>query len=174
MTYFLCYIAGYTGVSMVNNKTIASVVPLDYEPYPTLEIGKGQLVDVRFLFQVGGGYPLLVGRGKFPLVWMGALAQPGNRWISIVERNVSRQPTVSVNLSEVQEPNGIVARVEVTVGDTVALRVSGYSYDRARIDQLDLRPIGFSVFVDGNGVHAGGMTIGTLNVSNADAVFSFG
>lgn len=118
-------------------------VPIDYVPYENVSFCGNTLVNTRFIFEIRGSHPLLVGKGLFPYVWINAPSKPNqmiSEWERIVERSTAKFSLVQVN------NDFLGKKLSITVNGITMLNISNFTSDSVIIDEIDLRPIGISMF----------------------------
>jgi hypothetical protein len=114
-------------------------LPSDYKPFQRLMVCGNNFINGEVPVSVGGKPAFLVGQGAMPLLWLWAF-EPRNR--------NEPQPVVLANRVSFQ-----VLTIDVTI-DHLLVRLPGgtiidvrvEAVDRARIVELDLRPIGINIW----------------------------
>lgn len=142
-------------------------LPPTYQPYEQLTLCSNSLIGGGQLIQTGNSFPLLIGKGATPQIWLQAPTDPaGKAFAPLVSASVATHPAVSV----FTEGGALV----VYAGGQLVLRVRQISDQQAEVDELDLRPIGFNIF--GNKTHliAGGMNMSGNTVAGGGTFLAFG
>lgn len=142
-----------------------SDLPKNYKAYGQLEVCSNTLNGGGVLAVVGDVPPLLVGGGERPMVWLQAPTDfTGKNFITLVEASVSSHPSVNVvALGQV---------VKVFVANDEILSIVQTDNNHAVIDHLDLRPIGFNIVGDGEGLQIGGASFATSTFSGIGSLVS--
>ena len=138
--------------------------PQDYVPYERLIICTNTLEGGGFLFEMSGQYPLLIGKGDPPLVWITIPSQRGRR--AVVTASKSAEKSVSVV--------SILGGTQVVSGGKVILSARQNSQNEAVVDQIDLRPFGINVHGDKSGLKVGGMSLTGNRFTGVRTMFNFG
>jgi hypothetical protein len=127
-----------------------STLPEAYRPYDRLTLCSNFVIGGGHLIQVGEVLPLLVGCGEVPQVWLQAPTdRAGKEFVKLVVASVAAHPAVLVNVD-----GGVLS---VSAGGKKVLQVRAVRPDEAVVDILDLRPVGFNIFGDANGLSVGGV-----------------
>jgi hypothetical protein len=144
-----------------------NTLPEGYRPYDKLTLCSNVLIGGGHLIQVGELLPLLVGNGEIPKVWLQAPTDPsGKQFIQLVVASVATHPAVVVSVTD-----GILS---VSAGGKKVLQVRGVGPDEAAVELLDLRPVGFNIYGDKNGLSAGGMQMSGNTVSGGGTFLALG
>lgn len=144
-----------------------NTLPAGYRPYGRLTLCSNLLIGGGHLIQVGEVLPLLVGNGEIPQVWLQAPTdRTGKQFIQLVVASVAAHPAVLISVSD-----GILS---VGAGGKKVLQVREVGFDEAVVELLDLRPIGFNIFGDKNGLSAGGMQMSGNTVSGGGTFLALG
>ena len=144
-----------------------NTLPEEYHPYGRLTLCSNLLIGGGHLIQVGEVLPLLVGNGETPKVWLQVPADPaGKQFIQMVVASVATHPAVLVSVI-----GGILC---VSAGGKKVLQVRGIGPNEAVVELLDLRPVGFNIFGDTNGLSAGGMQMSGNTVSGGGTFLALG
>jgi hypothetical protein len=141
-------------------------LPLTYKPYQKLTLCSNRLIGGGHIIQAGNSLPLLIGRGPTPQVWLQAPTDSsGKAFALLVSASVATHPAVSVTME-----GGALA---VFAGGQLILRVRQISDQEAEVDELDLRPIGFTIFGDKRSLNAGGMHMSGNTVAGGSTFLVF-
>jgi len=140
-------------------------LPKNYKAYGQLEVCSNTLKGGGVLAVVGDVPPLLFGQGDRPMVWLQAPTDfTGKNFITLVEASVSSHPSVNV----VALGHG----VKVLVANDEILSIVQMDNNKAIIDHLDLRPIGFNIVGDEEGLQIGGASFATSTFSGIGSLVS--
>lgn len=140
-------------------------LPKQFKPYGSLKICSNTLYNGGYLASIGDNLPLVIGKGKTPLIWLQALNDIDNKiFIPIVESSLSKNSNVFVTKS----PQSL----SIAIQNQPILFLRIINEDSAEVEFLDLRPIGLNLFGDkktlnigannfsGNSMSGGGVLIG--------------
>lgn len=142
-------------------------LPKNYTPYQSLSLCSNTIIGGGHLIVVGEVIPLLVGCGETPKVWLQAPTDnTGKSYVPLVVESVAAHPSVTVTSDG--------SSLSIFAGGTQVLHIKQISKERAVIDLLDLRPIGFNVFGTASSLQAGGMKFSTSTFSGGGTIFAFG
>jgi hypothetical protein len=142
-------------------------LPNTYVPYENLSLCSNTFVGGGHLIVVGEVIPLLIGSGETPKIWLQAPADStGKSYVPLVVASVAAHPTVTVTSDG--------SSLRIYTGGTQVLNITQQTTDRAVIDQLDLRPIGFNVFGNASSLQAGGMKFSQSTFSGGGTMLAFG
>ncbi|MCX2689630.1 hypothetical protein OO256_01175 [Pseudomonas sp. DCB_CB] len=140
-------------------------LPKNYKAYGQLEVCSNTLKGGGVLAVVGDVPPLLFGRGERPMVWLQAPTDfTGKNFITLVEASVSSHPSVNVV--------ALGHEVKVFVANDEILSIVQMDNNQAKIDHLDLRPIGFNIVGDEEGLQIGGASFATSTFSGIGSLVS--
>ncbi|MCF5232423.1 MULTISPECIES: hypothetical protein [unclassified Pseudomonas] len=125
-----------------------SQLPMGYAPYSLLSVCGNKLYGGALIMAVGGSFPILIGAGFKPQIWLRAVRFPGSKdLVSLVESSISKNPLVTVE----EIGRQIVVKVK---GGTV-LRVEQTGDSQALVTEMDLRSLGFNVYGGMNSLTVG-------------------
>jgi len=128
---------------MSNTFSRKTDVPIDYVPYENVSFCGNTLINTKFIFEVRNSHPFLVGKGLFPYVWINAPSRPNqmiSEWERIVERSTAKFSLVKIN------NNFVDKKLSIVVNGITMLNISNFTDNSVTIDEIDLRPIGISMF----------------------------
>lgn len=141
-------------------------MPNGYSPYLLLSVCGNKILDGAKIISVGGVFPILIGKGSKPQIWLMALKSPTEKkFISIVEASISQHSFVHVE--------EIGRQVVVKVQGATVLRVEQTGKDQALISELNMRPLGLNIFGGVSELNAGGVTFSNNTFSGGGAFVSF-
>jgi hypothetical protein len=132
--------------------------PKSYVPYKSLNVCSNKLSGGGHIALIGDVLPLIIGRGDKPQIWLQALSNPETKqFISIVESSVSKHSAVVV-----KEISGYVV---VSVQGTQILKVKAKDGLSAKVEMLDLRPLGLNLSGNSTSMSVGGNTFSNNSMS---------
>lgn len=135
----------------VMNSARAASVGLHVLRYERLNMCGNMIVGGGQLLRVGNVFPLLVGPGAIPQVWLQVPTDASaTSFVLLLEASVPKLPAARV----VDTEQGLL----VMVNGMEILRIKQQSIDSATVDLLDLRSIGFDIVGDASSLRAGGST----------------
>jgi hypothetical protein len=143
-------------------------LPSDYVPYQTLIVCGNTLINGKVPLEVNGYIPFLVGVGPSgPLVW---LQLPRGKqldfWQYVVRANRSLHKAVKVKES--------ANEVHAYIRSTLVLLVVAEVPESARIEHLDLRPMGLRIHGTTKELQVGEKTMRDNVFENVDAMLGIG
>lgn len=141
-------------------------LPESYKPYDELIICSNKLIDGGFLLLVGEQIPFLAGSGTIPQVWLDAVkAKSDGEFVSVVENSIPKMQSFRA----VGDSNSL----EILLGSLPIVKISQESSLKiAKIEKLDLRPLGFAIFGDDSGLTVGESRFRNNNFSKVHAMIS--
>jgi hypothetical protein len=146
--------------SAPSNKGNPTDLPGSYTPFHELDLCSNVFTDVKVPILFRNIPVLLIGRGAVPAVWLAARADAeGTRWSFIVDKSVSRHPSVKVDV-DVES-----YEVVVLIAGNQILRTRCVSQEKAAVTDIDLRPLGLGVEGSAVGLKIGGTTLSGNRVS---------
>ena len=143
-------------------------LPKEYLPYSTLDFCRNMFLDGKVPIEVSKNAVFIVGRGEFPLIWLSALVDKKKmEFQEIVRKNDSLSESVRVTFPK--KDLSIVS-----MDDNIIVEVSKISENYAIVSKLDLRPLGFNIHRDSNGLIVGKSNIVGIQFSNVDIMIGIG
>ena len=119
---------------------VPATVPSDYSAFEEIDVCGNVMRHVEYLFEINGNYPLLIGKGFTPYVWMYVPANAtGTKWIPIIERNVSLNSAAKIQ-------SGSSKNTNVTYFGKDILVYKKESNNKLIISDIDFRPIGINIY----------------------------
>jgi len=148
--------------------TVPKKLPAIYKPYENLKVCSNTLIGGGVIFDISGEFPLLIGRGAPPLVWLTASASSDQK-----------KPATIVDASTAKTDAAVVHKlsdtdVVVFFGHVLVLSVKKISNDKAEVDKLDLRPFGYKIFGDSSGLSIGDSHFSRNTTSGTGAFIKVG
>lgn len=132
-------------------------IPTEYIPYDRVNFCSNILINVRYLINDKDFYPLLIGKGNIPKIWIYAKEQNRNS-TKLVEKSISLLPSVlSVNINDDSKRLSVVSHEKSN--QTTILEIDYYSNEVLNVEQLDLRPIGYNIIGNKDGLLIGNNTV---------------
>jgi hypothetical protein len=150
-----------------------SKLPEDYLPFSKIKICSNWFIGGEYLIEVDKNIPLLIGKGVLPLVWL-SVPVSKDKWEYIVERNISRNPTIVVDLSKDNKSVIIKITQAKFLRDKIILNIVMDSDDSITIKELDMRPIGLIIYGDENKLNIGTNIIQNSTVAATRTMISIG
>lgn len=142
-------------------------LPSDYKPLKKQIICSNTIVGGGQLLSLKGEFPLTVGSGSVPKVWLMGYADNKHSTLSyVVEANMSNYSAVKIKVGN--------NSVKILVGSTLILSAKATSPDVVIIDKVDLRPIGLNIHGDKSALHAGGAEFSDNMMSGGSSLVAFG
>lgn len=133
-------------------------LPMGYTPYSFLNVCSNRLYGGAKIMAVGDAFPILIGSGFKPQIWLRAVRTPHSKeLVSLVESSISKHPMVRVE--------EIGRQIVVKVNGATVLRVEQTGSDQALVTELDLRLLGFNVYGGMNSLVVGGNNFSNNSIS---------
>lgn len=131
---------------IIMNKEIK--YPQKYIPVKVLNICSNKIVGGGNLISINNLYPLIIGKGTIPLIWI-YTKYDKNNWIPLVSENNALHSSLKIeSLSDKRE-------VIITIEETTIIDAKMSDDDTCIVNQIDLRPIGINLFGDENSLTFG-------------------
>jgi hypothetical protein len=141
--------------------------PEDYVPYPVVDICGNILRNVKYVIELKGVHPILIGKGKIPYIWLRFPSRDFLKWNYIVERRTAVNPAVNINQAS-------AGRMSVSLHGKNVLDIVKYDEDSIQISSIDLRPIGLNVFGGGDTLQVGGTKFTKTQMQNGNTFIALG
>ncbi|MGP8027013.1 MAG: hypothetical protein ACLPJJ_09930 [Acidocella sp.] len=142
--------------------------PEDYIPYGQMDLCGNTLENIRYIVELKGVHPVLIGKGKFPYIWLSTAASPDfSRWSSLVVRSTAVHPAARVTKTG-------QASMMVSLYGKEVLSISDFQNDSVKINSIDLRPIGLNIFGSATELQAGGNTFSGNRMRGGRAFLALG
>jgi len=107
---------------------------------------------------------LLVGKGEQPQIWISAIVnQETNKVGPVVIANFIRIATADLNVEAKNDSTCIKFK------DTVIIKATKLSDEKAEIKQIDMRPFGFNIYGDSSTLNVGANVMSGNNIAGARA-----
>ncbi len=150
-------------------------LPPNYIPYEELIICSNVMINGTLPFRIEGYSPFLAGKGEIPRIWLSAFINPSERrWLNlIVDNQIVGNPTfekhpLKLNISKEEK------WISVTVGEYTILHVQKRSETQAIITRLDLRPLGFNITGNEEGLSIGNSNFRGNRFENVHTMIAIG
>lgn len=128
---------------------------VEFVPYNTVIIGSNE-VSCKYLININGYYPIIIGKGEIPHVWISAMVR--DNVIVLVNDTKKSYDKIKVNVDKVQKE--IVVQLEDKPGHDIIILTASFANEGVfNIKKLDLTPIGLSIVSDENKLVVGTNTI---------------
>ena len=128
-------------------------LPKEYIPYKEIEFFSNKASDYSLVIKSGEFSPVLIGKGEGPKIWLAQQDKNNqNKWEYLVYSNKSFHPELVVNSTE--------SETEIIGGGICIIKAKELSKEKVLIEKLDLRPIGYLIYGEGNN-----LTIGSAHLS---------
>jgi hypothetical protein len=121
----------------------------------------------KVILMVGNFIPLLIEKNKYPLVSL-SIPIDKDKWKVIVRKNKSLNSNILVNLLknsklcvEINKENvdfKKIGKYTLNLRKTI-LSVEKTADSSAIINEIDMRPLGFNIYCDHDGLHVGGIVL---------------
>lgn len=142
-------------------------LPTSYTPAKKITIGTNELKNVVSLLSFNSYFPILIGDGKKPHVWINIPTnKEGTDWYPLVKDNFSTNPSVIV----IDRNN----QIKITTPDGIILDCEKLSNGSIRVKKLDLRPFGLNVQADNKKLIIMNQTFTTSTFNNVGTMFAIG
>jgi hypothetical protein len=122
--------------------------PPEYRPYDQIILCTNTFTNVKYILEIDGHHPLLIGKSDIPEVWiMAPVDNTRERWGFVVNKNVALHPDVHVTTNR--------GGLTVKAGPTLVLTIGDYDAASVMVTQLDFRPFGMKIVGDSAGLRVG-------------------
>lgn len=147
--------------------------PLQFVPYERLTVCNNELVNCKAILNHKGFYPILIGKGIFPQIWIYSKYRKHMliQDILLVERSISKVNYLKVDIDLDKQLLTIKYLDYNEFSQNVILSMS-YANLNPVIDVLDLRPIGYDIHGSSSGLNAGTGLFSGNTMVNIDAMFA--
>jgi hypothetical protein len=142
-------------------------MPRSYKPFDVLTLCSNKIIGGSNIVSMGEVIPIILGQGDKPMVWLQAVADPeGKIFTTVVEASISKHPAIRV----LQEEDAL----EVSIDNTIVLKIKANEGGSALVEKLDLRPLGINMFGDNTKLQVGGMTLTGNTFQGVGTVIALG
>jgi hypothetical protein len=144
------------------------LMPPEYEAFEELVVCGNRFIKGKILVSIKNEVPLIVGRGRVPLVWLSIPASnDGKLWRSLVTMNSTKDEKIRISTDELK---GVT---EVTLQNVNIIQVIKLSEEKAEITNLNLKPFGIAIFGDRNGLYVGTNRLSNNTFNNVHTLINF-
>lgn len=147
--------------------------PSQFDPYERITVCNNELINCKAILNHKGFYPILIGKGIFPQIWIYSKYRKHTliRDIPLVEHSVSKVNFLKVDIDSDKHILTIKYLGYNEFGQDVMLSMS-YANVNPVIDILDLRSIGYDIHGSSSGLSAGTNVFSGNIMVNTDAMFT--
>lgn len=146
-------------------------VPSDYTSYNHMVFCSNTLENVKYIVQDKDFYPLLIGLGSIPKVWLYAKSDTGEP-ITLIDKNIALYSTLSVNIDDDIKKLSVVFK-DYKMGRVDILKID-YSQQSLVVENIDLNPIGYNITGTPNSLNIGTNTISNNTLVNVQSFIFIG
>jgi hypothetical protein len=129
------------------------VLPEEYRPTGQIIFCSNTISNYKFLINVNGFYPLLIGDGEIPRIWLFSRT-PNNDIMTLIDDSVSNVNVIKIDIRNSDRK----IEIKETIQNTIILKLSYNNIPT--ITYLNLNPIGYLITGDETK-----LTIGTNSIS---------
>ena len=145
-------------------------VPPDYKPYNKVIFCGNTLNNVTYFLEDDGFYPLFIGKGIIPEIWLFHKDSNG-KVTKLIEKSKTVVSDLYVNLDLSQSIINVLFDNRTTKIEALSVI---YSPDSIVVNHLDLTIAGYNIFGDGSSLKIGNTTISNNTLTNVTNFVSFG
>ncbi len=144
------------------NNTKKQIIP-DFIPYPQIKLCSNNL-GVKYLFDINGYYPIIIGQGNIPKVWL--FVEINNEIVSLLKDNVPQIAQIKIH----KEKKYLKIKVYdfATQEWLPILNINFSNPNLPNIDCLDLRPFGILCYGNKELLHIGNNKLKDNSISGAE------
>lgn len=144
-------------------------IPKEFEPLEEILFCSNSLKNTNFIIDDDGFYPVLLGKGELPKVWIYG-HENRNRIIPIIENN---QPKLS-KIKFDHFPKNKRINISVAGGEEDYTILDLHYNEIIEVVKIDLRPIGYNIFGNEEHLKVGEVELSNNNISGAKAFIGLG
>lgn len=119
-------------------------IPSDYSPINEISFCGNKFVQVKYFLEDNNFYPILIGQGDTPRIWLFAKATK-NDFVTVIEDNVSKLKEVKIDIFQ-KEKRILITTISNSVS-TVIIELY-FNNEIPNVTHLDLRPVGYNIYGD--------------------------
>ena len=138
-------------------------------PYEKINIC-GNIVGTKYLLELSGYYPIIIGRGDVPLIWL--YVEMNGIIIPLVEQNTPKTPQIRVVLNDTD------IKIKVfNLNEKLwipMLEMNFVNSEQPIISRIDLRPIGINFHGEENALWISDKKIINMNIEGVRALIGIG
>lgn len=146
-------------------------IPSDYMPYDKVIFCSNILINVRYIFNDNEFFPLLIGKGSIPKIWMYA-KDSNKKSIMLIEKSISFFPTISVNINDDNKKLSVVINEKINL--ITILEIDYSSKMDIMVEQVNLQPIGYNIVGNKSSLHVGNNTVSGNTLQNVQSFIGLG
>lgn len=148
---------------------ITTITPPNFIPYDRLVVCNNELINCRAIISHKGFYPILIGKGLFPRIWIFDKFDKLES-IPLVEQSISHNQRIKVDIDPDRQLVTIRLLEYQGIKENIILNIN-YQGNNAIIDILDFRPIGYNIYGTSKSIFAGGVEFSGNSMKGLDAMF---
>lgn len=127
----------------------------DFKAFQQIKIGSNTLNDIVNLFNISGYYPIIIGRGDvMPRVWLYAIVHGEVR--CLVDNNKSNLLPIKFEYDENDHKLRYTFFNQIS-NQSICILSMESNQNVCTITDLDLRPFGVKIYLEGDALHVGPM-----------------
>lgn len=146
-------------------------IPAEYIPYEKVIFCSNVLINVRYFIDDNGFFPLFIGKGAIPKIWIFA-KQQAKEPIVVVNNSISKIAMLSVNIDDDNKKLSIV--LNDTLKKILILQIDYSSMNAIDIENINLQPIGYNIRGDKGSLNVGETNVSRNTIKNANIFLSVG
>lgn len=135
-----------------------------YERYNEIDICSNRMINMN-IFKYDYIFPLLIGKGERPLIWLSIRKPETFTWVYIIYKNISYSDDIKIDTSI--ELTTVIKDIE----DKKLIEVIQVSESKVSINAIDLRPFGYNVFCENEKLTIGQYNFSRNTVESSDINF---
>lgn len=140
-------------------------IPEEYKEYSNVELCSNTLLNVKYFIGINDNPPLLIGKGEDnPVCWL--FVQNNGIWSEIISANKPNYHPLQVFAHD--------KKLLIQLKDIIILDSYEDENSKLIINKLDLKPLGYNIEGDVNGLIVGGNTISGNTISGAKFFIGLG
>jgi len=153
-----------TRIGVINKNQI---IPDDYVPNRHITVCSNEISDYSYLISDSGFYPILIGDGEIPRIWM-FTKNRNLEVITLIEDNISYFGQIRVEIDS--------SRKSIEIKDLQSKKhLLKLDYNNVvKVNILNLRPLGYNVYGDEKELNVGNARLSGNKFSNVNTIIGFG
>lgn len=151
-------------------ETVGFEIPAKYQPLEDLIFCSNRWTNSGFLIEDNGFYPILIGKGDVPKIWLFAKTID-DKVITLIEENTSKVSKVKIYIDSSNKNLLVVSNTGGVFNPLVEI---DYSSSLVSVTTLDLRPLGYNVQGDSNSLKVGATVIEKNTFNGVSTMVSLG
>ena len=138
----------------MNNLNVNQTLPQEYKQYPIVTFCSNTFVNLKYLIEDKGFIPFLLGNGDIPRIWI--YAKKENNPIVVVRDSVAILPGIKVNIFNKEKKISVeFLQMTDTNSKNYSILEIDFSKEQIIVNHIDLRPVGYNVYGDIDGLNIG-------------------